>query len=205
VSRKDHRHYDAELRVLREREALRSSKPPLHKRLWTMSLSIGGLLSAVVAAIAFIPRVSIVSSSTPLEPDKGYSELLIITNTSPLGLELDHVNLKVNVCQLASEPLPFTAAKHWCGSTGGFASPDWQDRTLQADEPIAVSMRQFIELAHEPPYTPARLAGADVAFAITFNPWGCPLGSWPCKRTKQFRFVTRKQDGQIVWYSTPLD
>lgn len=98
------------------------------------------LLSGVVAAIAFIPRVSIVSSSSPLDPDKGYSEMLTITNTNQLGVELDHVNIKVNVCQMASEPLPFVPDKHWCGSTGGFDAPEWRDRTLQADEPIHVSM-----------------------------------------------------------------
>jgi hypothetical protein len=203
VSRKKHREYDAELRVARE--SVKAAKVPLWKRTSTLLATFFTVLSGVVAAIAFIPRLSIVSSSSPLDPDKGYSNTLTITNTNPLGFELDHVNLKFNVCQMASEPLPFVAARHWCGSTGGFDVPDWQDRTLQADEPITVSMRQFIELAHVPPYTPARLSGADVAIAVSFKPWGCVLDSWPCTRTKQFRFVTRKQDSQIVWYSTPLD
>ena len=126
---------------------------------WGWSILAGFVL--IIGALAYLPRVSITPNGT-LDPENIYSATFTVTNTSSISIPLEHVYVRASICQSVTEPLPFRAAKKWTCGSGGFALPDWQDRTLQIDEPFTVSLQHIIELGKmPPPYQPTRLSGAN--------------------------------------------
>jgi len=183
----------------KQRQMAKETKKPAMRLLeWT--LGICTLLGGLAAAITFLPRVTI-TPADPVDPNNPFSVSFIVTNASFIPVTLNHVSVRVVLGQIIAEPLPFNPPKKFEVGSGGFTRPEWSEHSLRMDERFTVTLQGMFGMAKEPPYIPAKLSGADLAMAITYEPWFLP---W--HRETAFRFTTHRQSNNAVyWYSTPLE
>jgi hypothetical protein len=158
------------------------------------------LLGILVALLSFVPRVTIVSTGS-VDAENPFSVGFTITNTSPMPVPLNDVNVRVSIGQSLTEPLPFKPPRKFTSADTAFTFQDWVGHKLQIDESFTITLVHLIALGKVPPYVPARLSGADVALIVEYRPWILP---WHVRRIQ--RFVTARQsDGKLYWYSIPLE
>jgi hypothetical protein len=164
---------------------------------WPIKWILGSatLIGGIVAALTFIPRVSI-SPSDPADPSNPFSATFTVINSTPLPITIYHVDARIVIDGVVTEPLAFHPPKTFIVGPGGWSFPAWQNHTLRADEHFTISPEMLFGLAGG-----AKLSGADIAVAVRYQPWYMP---W--KREAVFRFVTQHhQNGTVTWYSVPLD
>jgi len=163
-------------------------------------LGLCTLLGGLVAILTFVPRVSM-SPGDPPDPTNPFSATFTVSSSTPIAIPLYHVSARLIVGQIEAEPLPFNPPKKFSYGHGGFTRPIWQDHTLRADERFTITPEGMFGMAGRGTPDASKLAGADLAVAVTFKPWLIP---W--ERESVFRVQTVQHgNGSITWQSVPLE
>jgi len=151
------------------------------------------LLFVIAAVEGFWPRVSI-SSKDPVNTSLPFSVSFTLTNTG--FVTLYDAGVRIALGEIVAEPQSFNPPQHFELGSGGFTRPEWQHHILTRDEPWTISTENMFGLALN-----AVLSGADFAIVIRYK-----LRFWPWYNDNAFRFVTHRSDnGQLYWYSAPLE
>jgi hypothetical protein len=155
-------------------------------------LGLATIVGGLAAALAFLPRVSVVPSD-PVDINNPFSASFTITNMNYIPLR--EVSVSFNLGQIATAPAQYSNNLVSTFNTG-FKSPKWKRHTLTMDEKYTITPGDIFTL---PPSV--QISGADIAIAISFRPWILPF-----TRKKVFRFIAKKQtNGYFYWYSYPLN
>jgi hypothetical protein len=163
-------------------------------------VAVGTVLGVIVGVLSFVPRVTIVPAGMS-DPDNPYSVAFNITNSSPMLITLNDVNVRVSLGQVINELVPFKPIKKFIDTNSGMTMADWHGHKLTVDQTYTVTLEHMFGVGKVPPYNPTRLSGADLAIVVEYRPWILP---W--HRTQIQRFVTDKNsDGKLYWYSFPLE
>jgi hypothetical protein len=162
-------------------------------RLLAWVLGISTLLGGLAAAVTFLPRVS-VTPADAVDPNNPFSASFTITNAN--FVTLYNVGARIALGRVVAEPLPFDPPKHFEYGSGGFTRPEWNNHTLAMDERFTITPQGMFGMQPG-----AKLSGADLAIVVRYRPWFVPI-----KREHAFRFITHRQsNGELYWYSRPLD
>lgn len=150
------------------------------------------LLGVIMAALALLPRVSVVPSD-PVDPSNPFSASFTITNNNfiPLG----EVSAWLGTGQVVTQPKK--PSPGWIPNwQTRISKSEWKNHKLTMDERFTVTPADVVGLGPS-----ASLEYADIAIIVVYRPWILPL-----HREKVFRFDTRRQtNGLLYWYSKPVD
>ncbi len=154
-------------------------------------LGLATIVGGIAAALAFLPRVTVVPSD-PVDALNPFSASFTITNTNFIPLQ--DVSICLGMGQIATFPAQIDP-----NLTPTFESrlmiPQWKNHDLRIDDNITITIVDLINVT-----SPANLNGADIAIIVSYKPWILPF-----RREKIFRFLARKQtNGLFYWYSHPL-
>lgn len=180
------------------------SKPPQkaaenhepHKVLWEALLGTATLLGGIVAALTFLPRIT-VTPSEPSVPQNPFTASFTVANSGMIPLQ--DVQLTYFPFEAVMAPSGFNENDRPpinLKVIQGFTYPQWGHHNLPIDERFTITPEHIIGPAN----SQVSVAGADVAIVIHYQPWVVP---W--RRERQFRFVTHRQaNGGFTWYSFPM-
>jgi hypothetical protein len=159
---------------------------------WGGVLSLLGLLSAL--GFAFWPRVSI-AVADPVDPPNRFSTAFTIANTGLVPLE--NVSAVVYLGEIAFGKFSINPP-HSFRYDSKLAPQFWSGHRLSSDERFTITLTDILQYnSRDPEY----FRGADIAIGVSYQVWKIPI-----TLERQFRFTTKRQsDGQLYWYSSPMD
>jgi hypothetical protein len=180
----------------------RSKIRQVSSTIWWAIGAVATLLTLVIGFLSFFPRVTIVSSGPPMDPQDPYSVLFNITNTTPMLITLNDVNVGVLVGQIViGPPTPFKPRKSLPDRSYNMTSVDWEGHKLRVDETYTITLDHLFALGKEPLSKPTTLTGADIGIVVEYRPWILP---WHFRKIQ--RFVTdRHSDGKLYWNPISLE
>lgn len=173
-----------------------AKRPEAHKVLWEVLLGSATLLGGIVAALTFLPRIT-VTPSEPSVAQNPFTASFTIANSGVIPLR--DVQVTFFPFESAMSPRVFNENDRPpidLKDIQGFTYPQWSHHNLPIDERFTITAEHIIG----PASSQVAVAGADVAIVTHYQPWIIP---W--RRERQFRFVThRLQNGGFTWYSFPM-
>ena len=156
------------------------------------ALTAAALVGGVVAAVAFLPGVT-VEAERPLDPSNPYPISFTIADANLIPL--NDVNVYLVICYVVAGPAPPAQVCQPPFETRLFKA-GWRNHALSAHEPFTVTLDDFMRLA-----APAKFGGADITIVVDYQPW-----PFPVRQEKEFRFATQPGiDGKLYWTARRVD
>jgi hypothetical protein len=129
-----------------------------------------------------------VNTSDPVDPDNSLSASFTITNNNFIPLR--GVTARIGIGQIFGTGAGDIDRTFVPSYKTSITMPKWENHSLDMDDKFTITPNDLLHV---------HAGEAQIAIIVVYRPWFLP---W--KRQKVFRFETKKQsDERLYWYSVP--